>query len=435
MQVTEHFDIIVIGAGASGLHAAHMLSQEKMGVLVLEGRDRIGGRMYTNLPENFSAPIERGAEFVHGDVPITLKLLKKVNAEYTEMKGNIFQSHRDTLEKNDFFDSEWQTLLDTLKQLAYDMPFSQFLSNHFSDPKYQELRENAKKFVEGYNAADVNKVSAMALSEEWSEEDDPPQYRIKGGYAMLYGYLTDIIEKNGGVIKLNHKVTEVRWTKGNVEVKTSLGTFRSKKCLVTIPTSLLQTESLKFIPALPHITKAAAGIGYGGVVKINLEFKKAFWETDPDRKFPDLKFLFTDEIIPTWWSQVPDKRPLLTGWIGGPGAERLNQNDEEVFESAITSLANAMKYPEAKIRHDLLAWQVDQWVHNEYCIGAYSYAMVETPEAVKVLQEPVGETLFFAGEAIYSGPHKGTVEAALTSGADSAKRILQDRKIYSDLVR
>ena len=77
MQVTEHFDIIVIGAGASGLYAAHELTAQKMGVLVLEGRDRIGGRMYTNLPENFSAPIERGAEFIHGEVPITLELLKK----------------------------------------------------------------------------------------------------------------------------------------------------------------------------------------------------------------------------------------------------------------------------------------------------------------------------------------------------------------------
>jgi monoamine oxidase len=306
------------------------------------------------------------------------------------------------------------------------MTFSQFLSTHFGEKKYEALRENAKKFVEGYNVADLDKVSSMALSEEWSEEKDPSQYRIKGGYAMVYDHLRNEIERNGGAIKLNQKVTEVRWSKGSVEVKTTLGTYQSKKCLVTIPVSILKTESLTFIPAIPQVSKAASHVGFGGVVKINLEFKNAFWETEPPRKFKDLQFLFTDESIPTWWSQVPDKRPLLTGWIGGPGAERLNQTDEEVFESAIESLANAMKYPVTKIKEHLLAWKVDQWVHNEYCIGAYSYGMVGTPEAVKVLQQPIDNTLFFSGEAIYDGPHKGTVEAALTSGADAAKRITRD---------
>ena len=102
----------------------------------------------------------------------------------------------------------------------------------------------------------------------------------------------------------------------------------------------------------------------------------------------------------------------------------MNKTDEEVFESAITSLANAMKYPASKIKQHLIAWRVDQWVRQEYVIGAYSYEMVETPHAVKILQEPVEGTLFFAGEAIYTGPHKGTVEAALTSGHEAAKRIL-----------
>lgn len=424
MQVTEHFDIIVIGAGASGLYATHQLTQVKMGVLLLEGRNRIGGRMYTNLPENFTAPIESGAEFVHGEAPISLKILKEAQAEYFEMRGNIFQAHDDEIEKKDFFDSDWHILLEELKKMTFDMTFSQFLTSHFSEPRYKELRANAKKFVEGYNAADIEKVSAMALSEEWSQEEDPAQYRIRGGYAKLYEYLKNRIDHNGGTIRLNHKVTEIRWSKGNVEVKAGSTTFRAKKCLITIPVSILKTESIKFIPRLPDITRAVSNIGVGAVIKINLEFRRAFWETEPDRKFKDLQFLFSDEVIPTWWSQVPDRRPLLTGWIGGPGAQRLNKTDEEVFHLAISSLANAMKYDASKIKEYLMAWRVDQWVESEFCIGAYSYAMVGTPEAVKVLQEPIEETLYFAGEAIYAGPHTGTVEAALTSGYEVSQRIL-----------
>lgn len=423
MQVKEHFDIIIIGAGASGLLAARELTRVKMGVLILEAQDRIGGRMYTNFPDGFTAPIESGAEFVHGDAPISLELLHEANAEYTEMEGNTYQAHNDTVEKKDFFDSDWEVLLKELKTLRYDMPLSQFLDAHFGDARYQSLRDNVKKFVEGYNAADIEKVSSMALCEEWSEEEDPAQYRIRGGYEMMYEFLRREVEVNGGVIKLNQRVTEIRWEKDHVEIRIGITTYTSQKCLITIPVSVLQTGAISFSPIVPNVIDATKNIGFGPVVKINMEFRKAFWETDTKRQFKALQFLFTDEAIPTWWSQMPDTRPLLTGWIGGPGAQRLNQTDEQVFETALESLANAFNYPKEKIKEHLLAWKVNQWVHSEYSIGAYSYEMVGTPQAVNILQQPVENTLYFCGEAIYTGPHKGTVEAALTSGREAAKRI------------
>ncbi|HEY0741187.1 MAG TPA: NAD(P)/FAD-dependent oxidoreductase [Chryseosolibacter sp.] len=424
MQVTEHFDIIIIGAGASGLLAARELTRVKLGVLILEAQDRIGGRMYTNFPEGFTAPIESGAEFVHGDAPISLELLEEADLKYTEMKGNTYQAHNDSVEKKDFFDSDWEVLLKALKTLHYDMPFSQFLDTHFKDAKYKDLRDNVKRFVEGYNAADIEKVSSMALREEWSEEEDPAQYRIKGGYTMLYDFLAAEVEINGGIIRLNQKVTEIRWTKNRVEVNVGLKKYQARKCLVTIPVSVLQTESIAFVPAIPDVISASKKIGFGPVVKINLEFRIPFWESETERKFKALQFLFTDEAIPTWWSQVPDTRPLLTGWIGGPGAERLRLTDQEIFELALQSLVNAFKHPKHKIQEHLLAWKVDQWIHNEFSMGAYSYEMVGTPQAVSVLEKPVDDTLYFCGEAIYAGPYKGTVEAALTSGRDAAKRIL-----------
>jgi monoamine oxidase len=423
MQVTEQFDIIVIGAGASGLYAGYQLTQVKMGVLILEGQGRIGGRMYTNRPENFTDHIESGAEFIHGDAPMTMKLLKKADVEYVEMKGNTYQAHEDDVEKKDFFDSDWSVMMNKLKDLHYDMTFSDFLDSHFADAKYQDLKQNVKKFVEGYNAADIAKVSAVALREEWSAEEDPAQYRIRGGYAKLYEFLAHEIKKRGGVIKLNQKVSSVRWREGHVEIKIGMNIYLAKKCLITIPVSNLSIPTIEFVPAIPSIVDAARRIGFGPVVKINIEFSHAFWETEPKRKFKHVMFLFTDETIPTWWSQFPNTRPLLTGWIGGPGAAQLNKTDDEVLESAITSLANALKFSAEKIRSYILAWKVDQWVTNEYSIGAYSYEMINTPEAVKVLQQSVSNTLYFAGEAIYNGPHKGTVEAALTSGEEAAKRI------------
>jgi monoamine oxidase len=430
MQVKEHFDIIIIGAGASGLLAAVELTQVKLKILILEAQHRIGGRMYTNLPEDFTGPIECGAEFIHGDAPITLSILQDAKAAYTEMSGNVYQAHEENVEKEDFFDHEWKLVLDHLERLEADTTMSEFLTRTFPDKKYDGLKQKITKFIEGYNAADVTKVSSLALRDEWSEEEDPAQYRINGGYEKLYNYLKSQIETQGGIIKVNHKVQEVRWNKGEVEVRTNDGMFQARQCLVTLPVSLLKTDAIKFEPAVPHVAIAAGNIGFGGVIKINLEFKKRFWETEPKRKFKDVQFIFTDEAIPTWWSQSPNERPLLTGWLGGPRAEQLNQSDEDILKLAISSLANAMDYPEKKVKEQLIAYRVDQWVSNEFSRGAYSYEMVNSAQAITALERSIEETLFFAGEAIYNGPHKGTVEAALTSGRDAAKRILKSKNLF-----
>lgn len=426
MQVTEHFDIIVIGAGASGLCAARELTRVKMKILILEARDRIGGRMYTNIPQNFTSPIERGAEFIHGEASYTFQILKEARAEYVQIEGNTFQAHHDDMENADFFDDDWKLILEKLGELRHDMTFADFLSRYFGDIRYEMLRDKITRFVEGYNAADITKASSLALREEWSEEDDPAQYRIDGGYARLYEFLSREIENNSGVINLGHEVNTITWNAGNVEVKTKSEIFRGKKCVITVPVSILKSGSINFEPAIPSVSDAASRIGFGGVVKIVMEFKSAFWETEPARKFKNLQFLFSEEKIPTWWSQFPDRRPLLTGWLGGPSAENLNQPDEEILKLALTSLSNAMQCPSERIQEQLLAWQVDQWTDNEFFQGAYSYATIGTSDAVRILREPIQQTLYFAGEALYTGPHRSTVEAALTSGRDVAQLIVKN---------
>jgi monoamine oxidase len=427
MQVTEHFDIIVIGAGASGLCAARELTRANMKVLILESRDRIGGRMYTNIPQNFTSPIERGAEFIHGEATCTFQILKEARAEHIKIEGNTFQAFDDDLKKADFFDDNWKLILEKLETLKRDMTFAAFLSEYFGDAQYTMLREKIVKFVEGYNAADISKVSSLALYEEWSEEEEPSQYRINGGYAKLYEFLQREVEDHGGLIKLNHEVKEIIWRKNEVQVKTAFETFHGNKCVVTVPVSILRSGTISFEPAIPDLIDAACKIGFGGVVKVIIEFKSEFWETDLARKFKNLQFLFSDEKIPTWWSQFPDHRPLLTGWVGGPSAENMNLSNNEIFQRAMASLSNAMQCPEAKLRDQLVAWHVDQWKSdNKFSKGAYSYAMIGTADAVKTLCEPLEQTLFFAGEALYTGPHRSTVEAALVSGNDVARLVLKN---------
>ncbi|HEY0653122.1 MAG TPA: NAD(P)/FAD-dependent oxidoreductase [Chryseosolibacter sp.] len=423
MQVTEHFDVIVIGAGAAGLCAARELTRVKMKILLLEARHRIGGRMYTNIPHNFTVPIERGAEFIHGEASHTFQLLQEAKGEWVRIEGNTYQAHNDTIEETDFFDNDWSLILEKLETLTTDMTFADFLSEHFDGAAYETLREKITKFVEGYNAADITRVSSLALREEWSEDEDPAQYRINGGYAKLYEHLEREIAYSGGVMRLKNEVSEIVWKRGEVEVRTQVESFKAKKCLITIPVSLLSTNAIRFQPAVPHIQAAASKIGFGGVVKVTLEFKSLFWETKPSKKFKNVQFIFSDEKIPTWWSQFPNRTPLLTGWVGGPPSTKLSEDDTVVVNAAIESLANALHYPAEQIRQELKAWHVDRWTNEEFSCGAYSYAMLGTTEAINILQTPLEDTLYFAGEAIYKGPHRSTVEAALVSGHDAAKQI------------
>lgn len=423
MQVKEHFDIIIIGAGAAGLCAARELTRVKMKILILEARDRIGGRMYTNTPKNFKFAIERGAEFIHGEASYTFQLLTEADAERVEIHGNTYQVNDKNVHEEDFFDQEWNLVLEKLEALTDDLTFEQFLSTYFADAKYGHLRDKVTKFVEGYNAADITKVSSLALREEWSEDDDPSQYRITGGYRKLYDFLASEVRQNGGSILLEKVVTQINWKAGAVQVSTDSETFEASKCLVTVPVSILNSDRIRFEPAVPQIQDAASKIGFGGVVKIILEFSFAFWETEPEKKLIDLQFLFSDEKIPTWWSQFPDRIPILTGWVGGPAAGKVSDDDQHVLDDAIHSLARAMNYPKDKIRQHLTAWQVDRWSRDTFSNGAYSYAVLGTREAITVLETPIDNTLYFCGEAIYTGTHRSTVEAALVSGRDAAKNI------------
>jgi hypothetical protein len=139
---------------------------------------------------------------------------------------------------------------------------------------------------------------------------------------------------------------------------------------------------------------------------------------------PDLKFLFSDAPVPTWWSQLPDKRPLLTGWLGGPLVNSISGTEEFLFRMGIDSLAYLFGCTTLHIKDKLREWHIENWHTDPFSCGAYSYMQIKTPTARKIFQTPVAATLYWAGEALYEGPHIGTVEAALISGRDTALRMI-----------
>jgi monoamine oxidase len=168
-------------------------------------------------------------------------------------------------------------------------------------------------------------------------------------------------------------------------------------------------------------------MGYGAVVKLNFQFKNHFWEEETLNKFRDAFFIFSDAEIPTWWTQEPVKNGLLTGWLAGPAAIRLkNATEKEIYTKAINSLACIFGVDKNFIEGKLAAYYITNWVENPFILGAYSYATLDTHWAKNVLAEPLGQTLYFAGEALYKGKETGTVEGALASGIEVAREMIAD---------
>jgi monoamine oxidase len=416
-------DIIIIGAGASGLKAAHTLAKHHKSVIVLEARSRMGGRIHT-LTEPFSFPVDLGAEFIHGDLPMTHHLLREAGIDTLTMKGQAWRVLQGKLEKSGMAWDGWDELLAALHKLKQDITMGDFLRAHFSDEKYADLISSVSRFVEGYDAADLDKVSAFALRDEWSAEEESTQYFPDGGYHRLAQYLFEQASSKGVEFVFNCEVTRIEWREGKVTVSSNQATYEASRVLITLPIGVLQSGTIAFSPDIPEYIHAFKGFGYGTVTKILVEFDTPIW-SQPSREIrsiPALGFLFSDAFVPTWWVH-DDQMPLLTGWLAGPKLEKITLGKAELQQRCIESLSYIFDCTEEVLKKHIKTLKIVDWHKDPFAKGAYAYATLQTNDARKILNTPVQNTLYFAGEALYEGPEMGTVEAALGSGEFTAHKM------------
>jgi monoamine oxidase len=423
------YDVIIIGGGAAGLMAAKILSAHDKKILLLEAKDRLGGRIYPI--NNFSFPAEGGAEFIHGNLKTTFDLLKEVHLNKEKIKGTFCRVEKGKWYADDHLVPGWEALIQKMKECKEDLSIHDFLETFFTEKKYDALKSLFTQYIEGYDAANPANTSVFAIRKEM-EAGDGPQYRPESGYYSLMNFLKEECLKNGGIIKTNEPVVKLSRNK-NIEVFTSQKKYFSKKVICAVPLGvLLSTRKQKSFIDFPdflrgHLT-AAKKIGNGPVIKFLLEFDKAFWldETFLKKKsVPAPSYLFTDTLIPTWWTQYPSPKPLITGWIAGPSSYKMKNYSNKKFNQIVfESLSSVFTMPVCDLEKRLKNFSVINWINEPYILGGYSYPTLQTKKARKILQQPFENIFYFAGEYVPENS-SSTVDAALLSGKFVAEQIVK----------
>jgi monoamine oxidase len=419
---------IVVGAGAAGLAAARDLSASGRRVLLLEARERVGGRVHTLHDPTLATPIELGAEFVHGDAEEIFRLTGS-SLLVDRLPDVHWWSERGRLRERADFWQRIQKILRRVSRLDRDISFSDFLRGARLTAEDSRMIAG---FVEGYHAADLERISSRSLAENDGEqgESENPQFRILDGYDALLRLLAAGFDRERVEVRTSTVVTAIGWRKGEVEVTTRTlqgreATYRGAAAVITLPLGVLKSGTISWDRPPRGLESILQKLEMGDVAKIVFRFRERFW-ADPEFRRErvargssshELNFLHGSGLdFPTFWTHSPAVVPTLTAWSGGPRAARLLELDETArVDRALSSLSKLLAVKRERLDDLLDGWWTHDWRGDPFSRGAYSYALVGGAAARKKLATPIESTLFFAGEACDEEP-SGTVAGAIASG-------------------
>ena len=281
----------------------------------------------------------------------------------------------------------------------------------------------------------------------WQQEAGA--FHSEHGYEDLLNIFREQMKDAGVEVIFNTIVDRVEWTSGRVAIKAHKNEvrengdalkFSASRVLITLPLGVLQASvnstdedgAVRFNPALPvNKREAMQKLVMGKVIRIVLRFRRRFWDeisppAQSSKTLADMNFLFSeDEWFPTWWTTMPDKLPIITGWAPFDCAERLSGKSRSfVIDRALHTLGTLLHVQTLELAALLEGAYFYDWQSDPYSLGAYSYGAVGSDGAQQALGSPVEDTLFFAGEATDITGHNGTVHGAIASGRRAAQDIL-----------
>jgi monoamine oxidase len=436
-------DVVVVGAGVAGLAAAGELARAGFRVRLLEARGRTGGRIATARAAGRPGAIELGAEFLHGEAIGTRRLLRESGSLIAEVAGERRAVVGGRLVRADIFGAV-DRVLARIDPEGRDESLADFLRRRPGGRSLARARARTAEFVEGFHAADLERISAASLAVEPGEEASEAAARVARvveGYDLLPRELERSALDAGCPVELETAVRAIDWRRGAVRVEARRGDagagaaaleVAARAAVVTIPLGVLAADpalpgGVRFRPDPPPLRRALARLEVGSAARLTVEFDDAPWLSRRAREHGATErtsFLhFTGKPFEAAWTAYPLSPPRITFWSGGPRARVLARRGRDAMLAiALGLLSRALGTSVATLRRDVVATWFHDWDADPFARGAYSYAAVGGAASAKALSRPVDGTLFFAGEATAEGEN-GTVEGALASGLRAARQV------------
>jgi monoamine oxidase len=434
-------DVVVVGAGLAGITAAKKLRDKGKRVVVLEARGRVGGRLYT--ARNWKGPpVDLGATWIHDYAdnplyPLAEKLgLKTIDTPYANSvfirdNGVVLDvaeaaalvaanftavlsavtTYADELEGDGAPDPGLQDGFDTV--LAAQAP-------PFTPDELLGISTPTNTLIKLGGGAELDQLSLYYYGDDGNVVG--PLDRL---FAQGFDQMPRILAR-GLDVRRNTVVKEITYDSGSVQVATNRGMFQAKRVIVTAPISVLKAGKIRFHPGLPTEKTAALGrLGFGTAMKFYLMFPRAFWEPASEL-VPDPTWLFRlsqpAEPWVNWFNAAPFlKQPVLMAFLDGDFARAMDKlTDAEIAQEA-TAVLRRM-YGRKTLQP--LAYVRSPWITDPYAMGVYpNLPPGATPADFDTVGEPVGDTLFFAGDGTTS-LFPGNTRAAYLTGLRAANLIL-----------
>jgi len=429
MSATLRHEIVIVGGGAAGLAARQRLRESGQDGVLLEARNRLGGRIWTEHPPGWPLAVELGAEFIHGRPPELKGLGMAADPRQTEAWTTVGGGLRRAGEFAGGADRVFERMHER-PRAAPDVSFATFLAERCSDLP-EAARNGALAYIEGYEAADAARISVRSLIREQEAEEDGGGWprRPRSGY----GTMVEELAGDGATgIRLGAAVERIAWRPGSVVIEARGARVEARCAILTLPLALLQAGAVQFDPPLEAKRAAIGGLVTGGALRITLRLRVPIWRELRDSEgaaMDALGFLFghaeASGHFPTWWASEGGGAAQITGWAAGRHAWALaGWPMERLRERGLNDLAERLGIEPERLRNNLVEGHSHDWQTDPHACGAYSYAAVGGAGAFAALAEPLAGTLFFAGEATDSSGHHATVQGGLRSGRRAAEEAL-----------
>lgn len=428
----DRFDTIVIGAGVSGLTAARLLSRAGRRVVVLEARDRVGGRVSTERRDGLATDL--GASWIHGvsGSPVAaaaaafgMRTVEFTVGGYQPDSRPIAYYGPDGVRLSDAaaraFADDIRTVDATLvgiiaasaRDASYrDVADAAIAAQDWDAERAQRVREYLEHRSEEQYGAWIADLAAHGLDDDAIDGDEVV---FPDGYDRLPSRLAVGLD-----IRLTHLVERVQWSPGGVVVTTDHGTFSADSAIVTVPVGVLQAGDLVIEPLLPEPVAGALGrLRMNAFEKVFLRFPTKFWDDGVyaiRQQGPEGR----------WWHSWYDLTalhgtPTLLTFAAGPAAHGTRDWSEEAIVASVLAQLRRLygdRVPAPTRVH------VTDWQDDPFSYGSYAYMTVGSTTADHdALATPIGGVLHLAGEATWTDD-PATVAAAMFSGHRAAQNVL-----------